>query len=85
MPRGWGKKGGQRHHCGTGSFQLESLGERENFWGQQVQHHQHHPSSISWALTVARHQAASLTDTHSLKHYKPYGTGVTFPHPCFHG
>lgn len=41
------------------------------------------PASISWALTVARHQAASLTDTCSLKHYKLYGTGVTFPHPCF--
>lgn len=42
-----------------------------------------HPASVSCTLTVARHQAASLTDTRSLKHYKPYGTGVTFPHPCF--
>lgn len=44
-----------------------------------------HPASVSWALTVARHQAASLTDTCSLKRYKPYGTGVTFPCPCFMG
>lgn len=84
MPRGGGEKGGQRHICGTESFQLESLGERENFWGQQVQQHQQHPTSKRFLGAHHGQASGCFPYRHMLTEaLQTLWTGVTFPHPCF--
>lgn len=69
-----------------GKFPAELVEEKEDFWGQQVWHHQQYPISKHFLGTYrgqAPGQAAYLTDTRSSKHDKTQWSRCRFPHLYF--